>query len=114
MIDLELFGSTDTASVPWAHEARELCTAAATRLGVAEGHVAIEFVGERRIAELNREYRHKPEPTDVLSFPIDGIEPMPSTAKASMHAGDGAASDVAANGTQVPRELGDIVICPEQ
>jgi probable rRNA maturation factor len=44
------------------------------RLGVEDGHVAIEIVGEFRIHELNREYRGKDEPTDVLSFPVDGEE----------------------------------------
>jgi probable rRNA maturation factor len=55
-----------------------------------DGHVAIELVDERRIRELNREYRGKDEPTDVLSFPVD-------------EAGDAAG----------PRELGDVLICPE-
>ncbi|MEA2386237.1 MAG: putative rRNA maturation factor [Thermoleophilaceae bacterium] len=55
-----------------------------------EGHLAIEVVGEARIRELNREHRGKDEPTDVLSFPVD---------EAGFAAG--------------PRELGDVVICPE-
>ena len=56
-----------------------------------DGHLAIELVGEERIRELNRDHRGKDEPTDVLSFPID--EAAPSAG---------------------PRELGDVVICPEQ
>ncbi|MFL5828138.1 MAG: rRNA maturation RNase YbeY [Thermoleophilaceae bacterium] len=55
-----------------------------------DGHVAISFVGEDRIRALNREHRGKDTPTDVLSFPVDGTGP-----------------------TEGPRELGDIVICPE-
>ena len=42
-----------------------------------------------RIRALNREHRGRDEPTDVLSFPVD---------------------ETAAAG---PRELGDVVICPE-
>ena len=57
---------------------------------MADGHLAIELVGEARIRELNRDHRGKDRPTDVLSFPIDG---------------DGAVAG--------PRELGDVVICPE-
>jgi probable rRNA maturation factor len=57
---------------------------------VTDGHLAIELVGEERIRDLNREYRDKDEPTDVLSFPIDEDEPVAG-----------------------PRELGDVVICPE-
>jgi probable rRNA maturation factor len=57
---------------------------------VDEGHLAIELVGEERIRELNREHRRRDRPTDVLSFPVDERGP--------------------AGG---PRELGDVVICPE-
>src|SRR4051812_39880265 len=63
---------------------------AAASAGVHDGHVAIEFVGAERIAELNSEHRGHDGPTDVLSFPVDG---------------DGAAPG--------ERELGDVVICPE-
>jgi probable rRNA maturation factor len=62
---------------------------AASSAGVEDGHVAVEFVDAGRIAALNAEHRGKPGPTDVLSFPIDE---------------DGAFG---------PRELGDVVICPE-
>ncbi|HEU0019076.1 MAG TPA: rRNA maturation RNase YbeY [Thermoleophilaceae bacterium] len=54
-------------------------------------HLAIAFVGEAEIHELNRQHRDRDRPTDVLSFPIDGDGP-----------------------TAGPRELGDVVICPEQ
>lgn len=67
------------------------------RLGITSGHVAIEIVGESRIHELNREYREKDKPTDVLSFPVDG-------------------ESIAANGPpparEEPLELGDVVINP--
>lgn len=56
-----------------------------------EGHLAVQFVSPRRIQELNRAYRGSDRPTDVLSFPVDK------------------SADVVG-----PRELGDIVICPEQ
>jgi probable rRNA maturation factor len=52
--------------------------------------LAIELCGAERIRELNREHRDKDSPTDVLSFPIDEDEPVAG-----------------------PRELGDVVICPE-
>jgi probable rRNA maturation factor len=73
-------------------EVRRLCERSASHLGVGDGHVAVEFVSPGRIALLNAEHRGKEGPTDVLSFPIDG---------AAAPAGD------------VPRELGDIVICPQ-
>jgi probable rRNA maturation factor len=52
--------------------------------------LAIELVDAERIRELNREHRGRDRPTDVLSFPIDEAGP-----------------------TAEPRELGDVVICPE-
>ncbi len=75
---------------PTASEIKRLCALAISSAGIEDGHVAIEFVDSERIRELNREYRQLDEPTDVLSFAVDGD-------------GD----------TAGPRELGDIVICPE-
>jgi probable rRNA maturation factor len=74
---------------PTAVEVEELCTLALSSAGIDDGHVAIEFVDADRIRDLNREYRQKDEPTDVLSFGVDE---------------NGASAG--------PRELGDIVICP--
>jgi probable rRNA maturation factor len=70
---------------------RRAAEAALGAVGVHDGHLAVSFVGEDEIRELNRRHRALDEPTDVLSFPVDGAEP-----------------DVAG-----PRELGDVVICPE-
>jgi probable rRNA maturation factor len=83
-------GGTASLVVPTATELERLCALAISSAGIEDGHVAIEFVEADRIRELNREHRDLDEPTDVLSFAIDG---------------DGAAAG--------PRELGDIVICPE-
>jgi len=93
MIEVELRGARLLAGRLPAAELRELCELSAARLGVEDGHVAVEIVEEPRIAELNATHRGRHEPTDVLSFPIDGAEPLPGEA---------------------PRELGDIVICPER
>jgi probable rRNA maturation factor len=66
-----------------------LCSEALARMGVTKGHLAIEFVDQERIRELNLRHRGCDNATDVLSFGIDE---------------DGPAAG--------PRELGDIVICP--
>ncbi len=71
-------------------ELRPAVEAALGAAGVDDGHLSVELVGEDRIRELNREHRDRDRPTDVLSFPIDGSGPAPG-----------------------PRELGDVVICPE-
>jgi probable rRNA maturation factor len=58
--------------------------------GISEGHLSVELVGPERIRELNREHRDRDGATDVLAFPIDEDD------------GPG------------PRELGDVVICPDE
>ena len=80
--------SLDLSDVPG--ELREPVATALGAAGVDDGHLAVELVGESRIRELNRDHRGKDAPTDVLAFPIDGTRP-----------------------TAGPRELGDVVICPE-
>jgi probable rRNA maturation factor len=83
-------GSEGDADGPTTAEVEELCTLALSSAGINDGHVAVSFVSEDRIQELNREYRGIDEPTDVLSFGVDEAGPAPE-----------------------PRELGDIVICIE-
>ena len=85
-LELELIDPPDGA--PATERTRALVGAALAARGLADGHVAVSYVGDREIAVLNAEHRGKAGPTDVLSFPIDG---------------DGPAAG--------PRELGDIVIC---
>jgi probable rRNA maturation factor len=84
VLEVEVIGSALEAE-----EVRRACELAAGAAGVRDGHVAVEFVGAERIAVLNREFRGREGPTDVLSFPVDEI---------------GAAAG--------ERELGDVVICP--
>jgi probable rRNA maturation factor len=78
----------DLADVP--AELRAPAAAALDAAGLSDGHLSVELVDEVRIRELNRDHRGRDEPTDVLSFPIDGTGPAAG-----------------------PRELGDVVICPE-
>jgi probable rRNA maturation factor len=107
MIEVEVFGASLAAQAPPAAEIERLCERTAASRGIDAAHVAIEFVDATRIAELNAEHRGKPDPTDVLSFPIDGVEPLAGATRAT----EEAAAPVA--GHEPPRELGDIVICPE-
>ena len=86
-LDIEVVGAP--LELPGA-EVERLVALALASAGIEDGHVAIEFVGSERIRELNREWRGKDSPTDVLSFPIDER---------------GAPSG--------PRELGDVVIAPD-
>ncbi len=100
MIEVEVLAAGDTLGAAERAELERVCALTAARLEVQDGHIAIEFVDARRIAALNLEHRGKASPTDVLSFPIDGADPLPG---ALLHGGS----------AEVPRELGDIVICAE-
>jgi len=60
--------------------------------GIDDGELGIAFVGADEMRGLKRDHLGIDEPTDVLSFPIDGRDDLP----------DG-----------VPRALGDVVLCPE-
>jgi probable rRNA maturation factor len=80
--------SVDLSDVP--AELREPVAAALDAAGVGDGHLAVELVDAGRIAELNLEHRGKDAATDVLAFPIDELDAIAG-----------------------PRELGDVVICPE-
>jgi probable rRNA maturation factor len=80
--------SVDLADVP--DELRSPVAAALDAAGVVDGHLSVEVVTVARIRELNREHRGRDRPTDVLAFPVDG-----------------------AGEVEGPRELGDVVICPE-
>jgi probable rRNA maturation factor len=52
---------------------RRVLERAAGTLGV-RGEVALVLAGDRLLHRLNRDYRGKDRPTDVLSFPGDGGE----------------------------------------
>ncbi len=79
----------DLSDVP--ERLRKPVAAALAAAGVADGHLGVEILDEARIRALNREHRGRDEPTDVLSFPLDGAGPVAG-----------------------PRELGDVAICPER
>lgn len=60
--------------------------------GIGEGELGIAFVPPGESRALKARHLGLDEATDVLSFPIDGREPLPE--------GE-------------PRALGDIVLCPQ-
>jgi probable rRNA maturation factor len=96
MLEVELVGATLAPDAPPLAQVERLCLLASASAGVQDGHLAIEFVDSGRIAELNAQHRGRSGTTDVLSFPIDGAEDLPQSGS-----------------PLVPRELGDVVICPE-
>jgi probable rRNA maturation factor len=60
--------------------------------GVADGELGIAFVGPDEIRGLKRDHLGVDETTDALAFPIDGLDTLPGG---------------------LPRQLGDLVICPD-
>jgi probable rRNA maturation factor len=60
--------------------------------GVEEGDLGLVLAGPDEVRALKREHLGVEEPTDVLSFPIDGRDELPEG---------------------VPRQLGDVVLCPQ-
>jgi len=70
----------------------EVCRNVLAEEGVDDGDLGVAFERPDRMRELKRDHLGIDEATDVLSFPIDGREPLP----------DG-----------VPRQLGDVVLCPQ-
>jgi probable rRNA maturation factor len=60
--------------------------------GVEDGELGLQLVGPAEMRRLKREHLGVDEEGDVLSFPIDGREPLPEG---------------------VPRQLGDAVLCPQ-
>ncbi|MEA2271203.1 MAG: putative rRNA maturation factor, partial [Solirubrobacteraceae bacterium] len=70
MLEVEVIGQGGPEAPPRA-EVERLVGIAFGSAGVDEGHVAIEYVGAEKIAQLNAEFRGTAGPTDVLSFPID-------------------------------------------
>jgi probable rRNA maturation factor len=71
-------------------ELRPAALAALDASGIDDGHLSVVLVEEDEMRSINREHRGIDQPTDVLSFPVDG---------------SGAVAG--------PRELGDVVICAE-
>jgi probable rRNA maturation factor len=60
--------------------------------GIEEGDLGIAFATPSEMRQLKARHLGIDEPTDVLSFPVDGRDELP----------DGP-----------PRQLGDVVLCPQ-
>jgi probable rRNA maturation factor len=70
----------------------ELAQAVLEGEGVGAGDLGLAFVGPDESRALKRDHLGIDEATDALAFPIDGLGALP----------DG-----------MPRQLGDVVVCPE-
>lgn len=91
MIEVEARSGLDVDVAALAAVVQDVCG----RLGVERATVGLMVVDESEMAAINGRHRARPEPTDVLAFPVDGPEAL---------------AGWPADGP--PPELGDIVICP--
>jgi probable rRNA maturation factor len=71
-------------------------------------HVALVFVDEPAMAQLNERFLGQQGPTDVLAFPID--DDVPESGRAPDRGGRGPGS--AGEPTEPPILLGDVYVCP--
>jgi probable rRNA maturation factor len=60
--------------------------------GIEEGELGLQLVPPSEMRDLKRVHLGRDEEGDVLSFPIDGRDPLPEG---------------------IPRQLGDAVLCPQ-
>ena len=90
MIDVEVENRSGAAVDEPA--AVELARRVLAAEGIEEGDLGIAFVAPEEMRTLKRDHLGIDEPTDVLSFPIDGLDPLPEG---------------------IPRQLGDVVLCPQ-
>jgi probable rRNA maturation factor len=87
VIEVEARGRPDVDAAPLEARLRWACE----RLGLTRASLGLLVVGPQEMARINAEHRGKPEPTDVLAFPVD-------------QSADSAG----------PREIGDVVLCPKR
>jgi probable rRNA maturation factor len=70
----------------------ELARSVLAREGIGAGELGLAFVRPEESRALKREHLGVDEATDALAFPIDGRATLPEG---------------------MPRQLGDVVVCPE-
>lgn len=107
----EVFCSDEQSEVPvdvarW----RKLAVSALVAEGVRGAcELSLFFVDEETIAVLNSEHMGKVGPTDVLSFPLDGVEVMDAQGPGALTRGPARPHP---DHDDMPTLLGDVLVCP--
>lgn len=107
----EVFISDEQDEVPidlarW----RELALGALSAEGVRGlSELTVYFVDEIAITELNREHMGKEGPTDVLAFPLDGVECIEIQGPGAISRGPARPHH---DHDDMPLLLGDVFVCP--
>ncbi|MBZ4225268.1 rRNA maturation RNase YbeY [Bacillus wiedmannii] len=92
---IDFIDETEEVKEEYVNLIREILEKAAQMEKIEDGaELSVTFVDNERIREINRDYRDKDQPTDVISFAMEEM-------------GEGEMEIV---GAEMPRMLGDLII----
>ncbi|OEL02254.1 rRNA maturation RNase YbeY [Staphylococcus casei] len=95
MFTIDFSDHTDLVKQEWFEQIDNLLTFAKTQENIdGEAELSVTFVDKVEIQEINKMYRDKDKVTDVISFALEEDEPE-------------------ITGLNMPRVLGDIIICTD-
>jgi len=94
MIAIDFMDETESLNQQELDFVQKILEHAAKEEGLGDSEVSVTFVTNEMIRDINREYRGKDQPTDVISFAMEEL-------------GEG---ETAIIGSPEPRMLGDIII----
>lgn len=99
MLNIDFLDETNEVKEEHIELVEKLLQHAASHLSIEDGsEVSLTFVSNEKIHEINREYRDKDQPTDVISFALEEM-------------GEG---EIEIVGEGIPRILGDIIISTDR
>lgn len=94
-MQIDTYDKTDSVEIDYINLVEELLAIAAEQENIQDNaEVSISFVDNDEIQEINKTYRNKDKPTDVISFALE----------------DEFEGEVEIIGVELPRVLGDIII----
>ncbi|EHJ06853.1 rRNA maturation RNase YbeY [Staphylococcus simiae] len=97
MFTIDFSDHTNLVKEEWYHQIEELLNFAKQQEQIdEEAELSVTFVDKEEIQTINRTYRDKDKVTDVISFALEEDEP-----------------EIDFNDFDIPRVLGDIIICTD-
>lgn len=95
MMEIDMMDETSRLTEEQWEDIKDLLIFAADKEFIQTGELSVTFVDNEKIQEINREYRDKDRPTDVISFAMEEM----GEGEMEIHYDD-----------EAPRMLGDIII----
>ena len=97
MFTIDFSDHTDLVKDEWYEQIDYLLTFAKKQENIeSDAELSVTFVDKDEIQNINKVYRDKDKVTDVISFALEEEEP-----------------DIDMNDLEIPRVLGDIIICTD-